>query len=147
MKSDGNRAGAQSSAARPDWAAWSGRGKMPNIVVIDGDDLMRTLLREWLVDAGYSVRDGTPSTLPRADRPDLVILDMYMPRHAGAEFVRHVQRIYPDTPIIAISTQFRPGLDVSARAAQALGVRRLVPKPCLRGDLLDAVRAAIGPPP
>ena len=120
---------------------------MPNIVVIDGDDLMRALLTEWLVDAGYSVCDVAPATLPRVGRTDLVILDMYMPRHAGAEFVRRIQQIYPNTPIIALSTQFRAGLDASACAAQALGVRRLVPKPCMRGDLLDAVRAAIGPPP
>jgi len=120
---------------------------MPNIVLIDGDVLMRALLREWLVEAGYSVCDVAPSRLPCAGRPDLVILDMYMPRHAGAEFVRRVQQMYPETPIIAISTQFRAGLDASACAAQALGVGRLVPKPCTRGDLLDAVRAAIGPPP
>ena len=118
---------------------------MPSIVVIDADDPMRALLKEWLVDAGYAVSDGAPCDPPDLCRADLVILDMYMPRQAGAQFVRRMQQIYPDTPMIAISAQFRAGLDTSACAAQALGVRRLVPKPCTRGDLLEAVSAAIGP--
>lgn len=143
MKPRGNPEGAKCLAARPDTRSGVS-ADMPNIVLIDGDDLMRALLKEWLSDAGYTVYDGAPSAPPHADKADLVIVDLYMPRQTGAGCVRRIRHIYPDTPVIAMSAQFRPGLDTSARAAQALGAERLVPKPCTRGDLIDAVRAALG---
>ena len=74
-----------------------------------------------------------------------MIIDLHMPRQSGVEVVRAVQRARPGTPVIAISAQFRPGLDRSSWAAQALGVRQLIAKPFTREDLLEAVRAVIGP--
>ena len=103
---------------------------------------MRALLQEWLRQAGYSVRaeasgEGTA---------DLVIVSIYMPKHAGARRVREIQAAHPGTPMIAISGQFRPGLSAAGSTAQALGVQQVIAKPLGRGDLLDAVRAMIGPP-
>src|ERR1700735_1409004 len=61
-------------------------------------------------EAGYGVRVGDRCN-PGADAPcDLVILSVYMPKQAGAQCVRSVQETHPDTPVIAISGQFRPGL-------------------------------------
>jgi CheY-like chemotaxis protein len=117
---------------------------MPNIVVIDDDDLMRGLLKEWLEAAGYRVREQALSTACKADTTDLLIVDLYMPRQTGREFVQRIRARCPSTPVIAISAQFRPGLHASACAAEALGVNRLLAKPCTRKDLLDAVRAVIG---
>jgi CheY-like chemotaxis protein len=117
---------------------------MSSIVIIDEDDLMRGLLTEWLTAAGYAVLGRTPRVSP-GRRADLVIVDLYMPRQAGVDVVRSVQQAHPDTPIIAISAQFRAGLDGSWWAARALGVRQLIAKPFTRSDVLTAVQAAIGP--
>ena len=97
---------------------------------------MRGLLTEWLTAAGYAVV---------AHGADLVIVDLYMPRQAGVEVVRSVQHAHPGTPVIAISAQFRAGVDGSWWAARALGVRQLIAKPFTRSELLGAVRAVIGP--
>jgi DNA-binding response OmpR family regulator len=117
--------------------------KIPAVLVIEHDNLMRGLLREWLTAAGYAVRDGPVRAGAAEDTFDLVIVDVYMPRQAGARIIRAVQRAYPGTPIIAISGQFRPGLARSCSAARALGARQLLPKPFGREDLLSAVRAVI----
>jgi CheY-like chemotaxis protein len=117
---------------------------MTSIVIIEEDDLMRGLLTEWLTGAGYAVREQRLDEAPAGDRADLVIVDLYMPRQTGAEVVRAVQQAHPGTPIIAVSAQFRPGLDSSWWAARALGVRQLMAKPCTREDLLRAVNTAIG---
>jgi CheY-like chemotaxis protein len=117
---------------------------MTSIVIIEEDDLMRGLLTEWLTGAGYAVRERRLHEAPAVERADLVIVDLYMPRQTGAEVVRAVQQAHPDTPVIAVSAQFRPGLDSSWWAASALGVRQLMAKPCTREDLLRAVKAAIG---
>jgi DNA-binding response OmpR family regulator len=118
---------------------------MSSIVIIEQDDLMRGLLKEWLAAEGYHVRGCALHEPPLVDGTDLVIVDLYMPRDSGAEAVRAVQHAYPRVPVIAISAQFRAGLDESWRTASALGVRRLMAKPLTRNEVLDAVRALIGP--
>jgi DNA-binding response OmpR family regulator len=118
---------------------------MSSIVIIEEDGLMRGLLNEWLTAEGYAVREQRLRTPPQGDGADLVIVDLYMPRQAGAEVVRAVQHAHPGTPVIAISAQFRPGLDGSWWAARTLGVRQLIAKPFTREDLLGAVRGIIGP--
>ena len=115
---------------------------MPGIVIIEGDELMNALLEDCLTEAGYRVCTGA-LTEADTDAPDLLIVDVYMPRAAGAERVRHAVAVHPQTPVIAISGQF---CSRSAACADALGVRRVIPKPFSRDELLDAVRAVIGPP-
>ena len=115
---------------------------MPGIVIIEGDELMNALLGETLTEAGYFVRRGSVPQA-RMESPDLLIVDVYMPRSGGAEMLHDARLAHPRTPIIAISGQF---CSRSTACADALGVRRVIPKPFSRDELLDAVRAVIGPP-
>jgi CheY-like chemotaxis protein len=118
---------------------------MSSIVIIEEDKLMREFLVEWLSAEGYSVRAAAPSDAQIPDRADLVIVDVYMPRNEGANRLRAVKAAYPETPLIAISAQFRPGLVGPCTAADALGVNQVVAKPFMPRDLLAAVRSVIGP--
>ena len=106
---------------------------------------MRELLVEWLSAEGYSVRAAAPRDAQVPDKGDLVIVDVYMPRHEGANRLRAVKAAYPEMPLIAISGQFRSGLVGSCIAAAALGVRQVIAKPFTRRELLTAVHAVIGP--
>jgi len=107
---------------------------------------MRALLKEWLSETGYRVH-ATPSLDVHSSSPaDLVIVSVYMPRHAGAHFVRKIRAMHPGTPLIAISGQFLPGLSANGAIAQTLGVQQVIAKPLTRIDLLGAVRAIIGAP-
>jgi CheY-like chemotaxis protein len=119
---------------------------MSGIVVIEEDNLMRGLLVEWLKAAGYSVRAAAPDDIHASEDAELVIVDMYMPRHEGAQRLRAVKAAHRETPLIAISGQFRPGLRGSCTAADALGVQQVIAKPFSRRDLLAAVHSVIGPP-
>jgi DNA-binding response OmpR family regulator len=114
-----------------------------DIVIYEEDLLTRTLLEEWLGEAGYRVRVGDRCN-PGADAPcDLVILSVYMPKQAGAQCVRSVQEVHPDTPVIAVSGHFRPGLSADGATAQKLSVRQVVAKPLSRQELLESVRGII----
>jgi DNA-binding response OmpR family regulator len=117
---------------------------MLNIALYEDDFLMRNLLLEWLSEAGYRVRfaarDGQSD-----GKADLVIVSVYMPKHAGAQYVREIRAAHPGTPMIAISGQFRAGLCDAGATAQALGVQQIIAKPLDRSDLLESVRAMIGP--
>ena len=118
---------------------------MSGIVVIEEDALMRGLLVEWLSAEGYRVRAAAPGQAGTPDPADLVIVDVYMPRHEGAAKLRAVKAAHPQTPLIAISGQFRPGLAGPCTAAETLGVRQVIAKPFSQTDLLAAVHGVIGP--
>jgi DNA-binding NtrC family response regulator len=118
---------------------------MSDIVIYEEDFAMRALLREWLSAAGYRVRMGAPPSV-QSGPADLVIVNVYMPKQEGAQRVREIQAAHPDTPLIAISGQFRSGLSATGETAQALGVQQVIAKPLARTDLLEAVRAMIGAP-
>jgi DNA-binding response OmpR family regulator len=116
---------------------------MGKIAIYEPDDLMLELLREWLTAAGYTVRDSLDSDLTVSD---LAIVSVERPKSESEVLIRELQREYPGTPIIALSSRARSGLCSNGAAAQALGVERLLAKPLRRHELLVAVDEAIGPP-
>jgi DNA-binding response OmpR family regulator len=117
---------------------------MSRIVIIEHDSLMSSLLAEWLAAEGYRV-DGVDDN-GQTPPADLVIVDVYMPRGLGVERLRSARRAHPGVAIIAISGQFRAGVDCAGPTARALGVDRVIAKPFGRKALLDAVRSVIGLP-
>jgi DNA-binding response OmpR family regulator len=119
---------------------------MSGVVIIEEDKLMRGLLVEWLGAEGYAVRTAAAGDGEAPDKADLVIVDVYRPRHEGAKRLSAVKAAHPGAPLIAISGQFRPGLVGSCAAADALGVRQVIAKPFSRRELLAAVHGVIGPP-
>jgi DNA-binding NtrC family response regulator len=110
---------------------------MSSIAIYEQDQPMRALLQEWLCSAGYQVRDG---------HVDLAIVSICSPKQAAACTLPAIQAAHPNTPLIALSGQFRGGLSSAGSAAQSLGVAQVIAKPLTRDALLGAVHAMIGPP-
>jgi CheY-like chemotaxis protein len=119
---------------------------MSRIAIYEENDLMRGLLKEWLSAAGYRVREATAHSRPRPDKDDLVLASVFIPKDGGAQLLRAVRAVHPDTPLIAISAQFRFGLSAAGPTAKLLGVEHVLAKPLSRADLLEAVRSIIGAP-
>jgi DNA-binding NtrC family response regulator len=115
-----------------------------DIVIYEEDGLTRALLQDWLAGAGYRVRCGSPHHAGRDAPCKLVIVSVFMPKHAGAELIQNIQAAHPHTPVIAISGQFRAGLAADGATAQVLGVQSVVAKPLCRQDLLGSVRGILG---
>jgi len=69
---------------------------MPRILVVDDERVLLDTLRYNLTKAGYEVRtaaDGEEAlTLARRERPDLLILDVMLPKMDGFEVCRSVRR-------------------------------------------------------
>jgi DNA-binding response OmpR family regulator len=117
---------------------------MSTILILEEDDLIRGLLKEQLVGAGYQVQLGDPRRAPSVGPTDdigLIIADICMPKQQGVESIRALKLAYPGASIIAISGRFCSGVGGSAGAARQLGVRKVLCKPFTREDLLDAVHA------
>jgi DNA-binding response OmpR family regulator len=119
---------------------------MKNIVIYEEDYLTRTLLREWLSEAGYRAHLGPLRDTNRKWTADLVIANVSMPKNAGAVWIRDIQKVHGETPLIAISGQFRSGLSSDGATAASLGVQHVIAKPLIRRDLLEAVHGIIGAP-
>jgi DNA-binding response OmpR family regulator len=117
-----------------------------DIVIYEEDQLTRALLQQWLGEAGYRVHTGISCDTDLDGPADLVIVNVFMPKHTGVQCIRNIRSAFPNTPLIAISGQFRSGLSAAGATAQTLGVQQVIAKPLLRGDLLEAVRAIIGTP-
>jgi DNA-binding NtrC family response regulator len=117
---------------------------MSTILIYEEDDLMRGLLTEWLTDAGYHVCTASMQSAQQHREADLAIVSIYMPKSAGARLVKVMAALYPGTPVIAISAQFRAGLSTAGTTAQTLGVAQVIAKPFTREALLSAVKAIIG---
>jgi DNA-binding response OmpR family regulator len=117
-----------------------------DIVIYEEDTLTRALLQEWLSQARYRVHVGRSHDPPLNRPADLVIANVYMPKHAGARWARDIYAAHPNSPIIAISAQFRSGLCTAGETAHSLGVQQVVAKPLVRAHLLEAVRGIIGAP-
>ena len=80
---------------------------MPNILVIEDDVQVRTMLRIMLEEAGYEVQEASDGkeglSLFRQKHFDLIITDIIMPEKDGMETIIEMRHDYPDVKIIAIS--------------------------------------------
>jgi CheY-like chemotaxis protein len=120
------------------------------ILVIEDDIVLRDLLGDWLLAAGYRVALAPEGCAgledARAIRPALVVTDIHMPGTGGASVISEVTRIYPGIPVIAISGHFRSGHGLTPEQAIELGAARAIAKPFKRGDIVGAVKELAGPP-
>ena len=119
------------------------------ILVVDDDQELSDGLRIMLEKQGYRVmqaRDGQQGkALIHQHRPDLVILDMMMPRMGGYPVLEHFRGKTDAPPFIMITAN-----EGSRHKAYAeyLGVVDYIRKPFAMERLLEAVeRALTGPNP
>jgi CheY-like chemotaxis protein len=115
-----------------------------SILVVDDDPHIRSLLRQELTDAGYSVRlaeDGRKAlAMVREDTPGLIILDVMMPEINGFD-VAAVLKNDPLTmhvPIIILSI-----VEDQERGFR-LGVDRYLTKPIDTPSLFQEIDTLIG---
>jgi len=112
------------------------------ILVVEPDDLIRTLLDGWLSEAGYSVVAASRSTPAMSEAPRLVIANLSSPGSASVA-LRSLQDAY-DAPILALSARIRRSQGTSKDLARQLGVCNVLAKPFTRDELLAAVRECLG---
>ncbi len=83
------------------------QGKIPVVLTIDDDQAVRESLANFLEDFGYEVLqagDGQQGLeVFAAKRPDLILVDLRMPRMDGLQVLAKVQELSPQTPIMVIS--------------------------------------------
>jgi chemosensory pili system protein ChpA (sensor histidine kinase/response regulator) len=134
-------------------AEWRGRAQLPTVprekedrrtfaLVVDDSITVRRVTQRLLERNGMRVltaRDGLDAvTMLQEHVPDIILLDIEMPRMDGYEVAAHVRNDarLKDVPIIMITS--RVGEKHRARAIE-LGVDDYLGKPYQEAELLDAI--------
>lgn len=114
------------------------------ILVVDDDRAVRESLRRSLTFNGYAVDtagDGIEALEKIvADRPDVAILDVMMPRLDGLEVCRRLRSTGDDLPILVLTARDSVSERVSGLDA---GADDYLPKPFAMEELLARLRALL----
>ena len=114
------------------------------VLVVEDDDELRGLIRAALADAGYSVveaADGAAALAACAERdPDLILLDLALPRLGGQAFADAYRRGLGRAKIIVTSGAARGG-EESAR----MGAAVFLSKPFGLDEMLNVVKRVLKP--
>jgi DNA-binding response OmpR family regulator len=109
-----------------------------NVLLIEDDVDTAEMLSLLLLREGYGVRRSVTRDLAFAilDRYlyDVIIMDLYMPGMAAAEFIAHVRSRSPRTKFILITAA-----DRAEQEAKALGISAWIGKPFQPEQLLEAI--------
>lgn len=118
----------------------------PRVLVVDDSETAREIYAAFLRDAGYDVleaEDG-PSGLERveSENPDVVILDMLLPRMDGLEVMRRIREtaLHSDVPIICVTASLS---DQYRSRAQKLRCNAFLEKPDSARRIVDVVRKVL----
>ncbi|MEW6693885.1 MAG: chemotaxis response regulator protein-glutamate methylesterase [Pseudomonadota bacterium] len=125
------------------------------VVVVDDSALVRSLLTEIINKQPDMVCVGTASDplaareIIRERNPDVITLDVEMPKMDGLEFLARLMRLRP-TPVVMVSTLTEQGAETTLRALE-LGAVDFVAKPRigvasglqqLADDIVEKIRIA-----
>jgi CheY-like chemotaxis protein len=122
------------------------RSTAATVLTVDDDPIVRADLRLVLEDAGFDVcedaRDGVEAVeLARTHRPDVIVLDLALPRLDGVEATRQIlgER---DVPIVVLTGYGSAAGGIAERAVEA-GAASVVQKPFADHTVVDAVTDAL----
>ena len=138
------RPSAEPAAAKP----VAQPASLATVMVVDDSITVRRVTRRLLERQGMRVlaaRDGVEAlTLLQDNRPDVMLLDIEMPRMDGFELASHIRNDdeLAELPIIMITS--RVGEKHRSRAME-IGVDEYLGKPYQEQDLLDKINALIAP--
>ncbi|WP_248930020.1 response regulator transcription factor [Paenibacillus hamazuiensis] len=117
---------------------------MAQIIVVDDDAHIRELMKYYLQQEGFEVREaenGKEALRAVADgKVDLVILDIMMPEMDGWNLCRELRRDYPDLPLLMVTAKGETGHKVKGFQ---LGADDYVVKPFDPPELVARVKAVM----
>ncbi|MFN8177288.1 MAG: response regulator transcription factor [bacterium] len=103
---------------------------MPKVLIVEDEEAMALALKDGFTFEGYEVvvaRDGVAGLeLARSARPDLLILDVMLPRLSGHDVCREIRRGGSRLPIIMLTAR---GQEIDKVLGLKLGADDYVTKP------------------
>lgn len=128
-------------------AAALGRSSTPRILVVDDQPGIRDSLGALLKDHGLTIaaaRNGEEAlSIIEAERPDLVLLDIWLPGMDGMEVLQKLLDRYPGLPVVMMSGHAT--IETAVQATK-LGAKDFIEKPLDADRLLEKVDSLLQEP-
>lgn len=114
---------------------------MISFLIVDDSVLIRTLIRQTVERLGHTVvgeaQNGEDAVrLFRINKPDIVTMDLTMPKMGGAEAIKKIREIDPQSRIIVISSA---GTISAVKECYAYGAINFLVKPFDENALIKAI--------
>ncbi|MCL7414508.1 MAG: response regulator [ANME-2 cluster archaeon] len=118
---------------------------MADILVVDDADFIRSLLKDILSNNGHRVIgeavDGVEAVLKyRELKPDLVTMDIVMPKTTGIEAVKSIRSEDPNARIVMISALGQQKLVMESIMA---GAKDFIVKPFNEKTIIEIINKAL----
>ena len=118
---------------------------MKNILIVDDDTGIVELLKSRLKANGYHVataEDGLEALSKiKSEKPDLIIMDVYMPHLDGLSFFQEVQsdEELREIPILVVS-----GVKSMRDIFEPMKITKFLTKPFNANELLASIKECVG---
>jgi len=115
------------------------------ILIVDDELFFRQVLRDTLEKIGFTVvaeaADGDEAVAGfKSHRPNVTIMDIYMPNKNGIEATREILALDPRAKVLVCCAS---GFDYDTQAALDVGATARINKPFAAREIYDAVRLAL----
>jgi DNA-binding response OmpR family regulator len=121
------------------------------VLIVDDDHNLLRVMARTLTEAGHTAIEAKDGTIgieaARTHRPNLIVIDIFMPEKDGLELIREIRRLDSQAKILAISGGGLSGRMDLLHMAPRLGADAILRKPFRPRELLDAVEALVGAAP
>lgn len=122
---------------------------MKRVLIVDDEEEIRGLIKDKLEKNGYQVLTAANGeealTISKINLPDLILLDIVMPRLDGYSTCTKLKE---DSQTKNIPIVFLTGKDLTPEGimerCKTLGASGYIPKPSTLKELLDKVKEVIG---
>ena len=116
------------------------------VMIVDDALFMRNMLKDICERAGFEVvaeadNGETALEMYRVHRPDLVTMDIVMPKRSGIEALQDIMAEDPQARVVMVSAL---GQDSLVLEAVESGARDFIVKPFKEEKVLDIVRRVTG---
>jgi len=116
------------------------------VMIVDDAKLMRLMLKQIVESGGYKVvadlENGEELLQQYPEhRPDLVLLDVIMPKMNGIEALEKVLQIDPGANVIMVSSA---GKESNINKSRELGAKNFIIKPFDQTKVLDIMKLVVG---
>jgi len=116
------------------------------VMIVDDALFMRNMLKDIFVRAGYEIvaeadnGEATPQ-LYQDTKPDLVTMDIIMPKKSGIEALQEIIATDPKARVVMVSAL---GQDALVLEAVEAGARDFIVKPFREDKVLETIRRIVG---
>lgn len=119
---------------------------MAKILIVDDAAFMRMMLKDILTKNGYEVAGEAPNgfkavEMYKAEKPDIVTMDITMPEMDGIQALKEIRGFDPGAKIIMCSAM---GQQAMVMESIKSGARDFIVKPFQPERVLEAIKKVLG---